>query len=175
MNTITLKGKPVHTRGRLPRIGAHAPDFLLTKPDLTDVKLSDFRDKCKILNIAVSLDTGVCAASARAFNAAARHADAVILTITNDLPFAQGRFCDSEKIDQIITVSQLRNREFGRNYGVEMIDGPLAGLLSRAIVVIDENDRVIHIEQVPEINQEPDYGRAIEALNTHLQFSLKTA
>ena len=165
MATITLNGHTVHTWGELPRIGLRAPNFLLTKSDLSDVDLSAFSGKKKILNIAVSLDTGVCASSARSFNkAAAGLGDTVILTITNDLPFAQKRFCEAEKIDRVITLSQLRNRDFGRAYGVEMLDGAFAGLLSRAIVILDENDIVIYREQVPEIGQEPDYSKALQAL-----------
>jgi thiol peroxidase len=165
MATITLNGSTVHTWGELPRIGSHAPNFLLTKSDMSDVDLSAFKGKKKILSIAVSLDTGVCAAGARAFNAAAAGlGGAVVLTITNDLPFAQKRFCEAENINTVITLSQLRNRDFGRAYGVEMMDGALAGLLSRAVVILDENDTVIYREQVPEITREPDYARALQAL-----------
>ena len=175
MATITLNGSTVHTWGELPRIGSHGPNFILTKSDMSDVNLSTFKGKKKILNIAVSLDTGVCAASARAFNsAAAALGDTVVLTITNDLPFAQKRFCEAEKIDRVITLSQLRNRDFGRAYGVEMIDGALAGLLSRAVVILDENDAVIYREQVPEISREPDYTRALQALRSPHQ-NVKTA
>jgi thiol peroxidase len=164
MASITFKGAAVHTKGSLPSPGAKIPDFLLTRADLADVRLADFRGKRKILNIVPSLDTGVCAASARRFNAeAAKLPDVVILTISNDLPFAQKRFCEAAGIDRVVTLSQLRNRDFGTLYGVEMLDGPLAGLLSRAILVVDENDRVLYAEQVPEIAQEPDYAKALAA------------
>ncbi len=165
MVTVKLEGNEIHTIGELPGIGTKAPDFLLTKADLSDVTLKDFSGKKKILNIVPSLDTPVCATSAKKFNEEASRIDnCVILTISNDLPFAQKRFCDAEKIDRVLTLSQLRNREFGKNYGVEIVDGPLAGLLARAIVVLDENDTVIYTQLVPEITQEPDYDRAIKAV-----------
>jgi thiol peroxidase len=132
---------------------------------VSDVSLKDFAGKKKILNIVPSLDTGVCAASARKFNeAAVALSDTVILTISNDLPFAQDRFCAAEGIDTVITLSQLRNRDFGRLYGCEITDGPLAGLLARAIVVLDENNRVIYKELVSEITHEPDYDGALQVV-----------
>jgi thiol peroxidase len=165
MAEVTLRGKPVHTVGELPPVGSKAPDFLLTKGDLTDVTLKDFSGKKKILNIVPSLDTAVCAQSARRFNeSAVKVPDTVILTISRDLPFAQKRFCEAEKISGVITLSELRNREFGKRYGVEMIDGPLAGLLARSVVVLDKEDRVIYTELVPEIAQEPDYEKALQAV-----------
>ncbi|MGB9684963.1 MAG: thiol peroxidase [Rectinema subterraneum] len=134
MASITFKGNPVQTSGTLPAKGTKAPDFRLTGSDLKDVGLADFAGRVKILNIVPSLDTGVCAASARAFNkAAASLGNVVILTISRDLPFAQKRFCEAEGIDKVVTLSELRDREFGKTYGVEMITGPLAGLLSRAV------------------------------------------
>ncbi|HOM23840.1 MAG TPA: thiol peroxidase [Termitinemataceae bacterium] len=158
MATITFKGNPIHTIGELPAIGSRAPDFVLVNGELQNVRLDNFKGKKKILNIVPSLDTGVCAASARRFNQeAAQFPNTVILTISRDLPFAQKRFCSTEGIDQVITLSDLRSRDFGKAYGVEIIDGPLAGLLSRAIVVLDEENRVIYTEQVPEIAQEPNY------------------
>ncbi len=164
MATITFKGNPVHTAGNLPARGSTAPDFKLTRSDLSDVGLADFEGKVKILNIVPSLDTGVCAASARAFNkAAASLGDIVILTISRDLPFAQKRFCEAEGIDKVITLSELRDRSFGKAYGVEMNTGPLAGLLSRAVVVLDRSNRVVYTQQVPEIAQEPDYESALKA------------
>jgi thiol peroxidase len=169
MATITFKGNPVQTIGSLPERGSIAPDFRLTRSDLADVSLSDFAGKVKILNIVPSLDTGVCAASARAFNkAAASLGNVVILTISRDLPFAQKRFCEAEGIDKVITLSELRDRDFGKAYGVEMTTGPLAGLLSRAVVVLDRNDRVIYAEQVPEIAQEPAYQSARNAATSAL-------
>jgi len=164
MATITLKGNPIQTIGTLPAKGTNAPDFKLTKADLGDVSLRDFKGNVKILNIVPSLDTGVCAASARAFNkAAASLRDVVILTISRDLPFAQKRFCEAEGIDKVITLSELRTRDFGTTYGVEIETGPMAGLLSRAVIVLDRNDIVVYTEQVPEIAQEPNYQAALEA------------
>jgi thiol peroxidase len=164
MSTIALKGKSVHTVGELPKVGTSAPDFLLTKADLGDVRLSDFAGNTLILNIVPSLDTGVCAASARTFNAKLKAlSDVIVLTISRDLPFAQARFCQAEHIDAVVTLSELRGRDFGKDYGVEMVDGPLAGLLSRAIVVIAKDGTVRYTEQVPEITQEPDYEKALRA------------
>ncbi len=165
MATITLKGTPIHTVGDLPQVGAKAPDFALTKGDLNDVSLKDFQGKRKLLNIVPSLDTGVCAASARRFNQeAAKVPGAVILTVSCDLPFAQGRFCEAEGIKEVVPLSELRARSFGETYGVRIADGPLAGLLSRAVVVLDEHDKVLYTEQVPEIGQEPNYDAALKAL-----------
>lgn len=164
MATITLKGNPVHTVGELPKVGSRLPDFKLTRADLSDVGLADFKGRVLILNIVPSLDTGVCAASARAFNQKIKELrGALVLTISRDLPFAQKRFCEAEGIDTVITLSELRNRSFGSAYGVEMIDGPLAGLLSRSVIVADAAGSVLYTEQVPEIAQEPDYGKALEA------------
>ena len=165
MATVTLKGNELHTSGDLPAAGSTGKDSNLTKADLSDVSLSDFQGKKKILNIVPSLDTSACAASARRFNdLIAKHPDAVVLTISNDLPFAQDRFCKSEGIDNVITLSQLRGRGFGTDYGVEIVDGPLAGLLTRAIVVLDQDNRVVYTELVPEITQEPNYDAAINAV-----------
>lgn len=164
MAHITLKGNPISTIGNLPPIGAKASDFRLTRNDLSDVSLGNFAGKVKILNIVPSLDTGVCAASARAFNKAADAlGDTVILTISRDLPYAQKRFCEAEGIKAVVTLSELRAREFGVAYGVEIVDGPMAGLLSRAVVVLDRNDKVVYTQQVPEIGQEPDYQGALAA------------
>jgi len=164
MATITLKGNPIHTSGELPAVGSKAPEFRLTRSDLSDASLADFAGFKKILNIVPSLDTGVCAASARRFNQEAAAVDGVrILTISRDLPFAQKRFCEAEGIDKVVTLSELRDREFGKTYGVEMITGPLAGLLSRAVVVLNKDNTVVYTQQVPEIAQEPDYESALLA------------
>jgi thiol peroxidase len=164
MATITFKGNPVQTSGTLPAKGTKAPEFRLTGSDLKDVGLADFAGLVKILNIVPSLDTGVSAASARAFNkAAASLGNVVILTISRDLPFGQKRFCEAEGIDKVVTLSELRDREFGKTYGVEMITGPLAGLLSRAVVVLNKDNTVVYTQQVPEIAQEPDYESALLA------------
>ena len=165
MARITLKGNPVDTVGDLPAKGSQAPDFTLTTQDLEDVSLETYEGKKKILNIVPSLDTGVCAASAKTFD---RRADTlkntVILNISYDLPFAQQRFCSAEGVDNLVTLSAFRSGGFGRDYGVEIINGPMKGLLSRAVVVLDEANRVVYTEQVPEIAQEPDYDAAVAAL-----------
>jgi thioredoxin-dependent peroxiredoxin len=164
MATIKLGGNPIHTVGELPKTGDKAPDFKLTRSDLKDVSLEDYAGKKKILNILPSLDTGVCAASTRRFNLeAAKLGNTVILTISNDLPFAQKRFCEAEGIKEVVALSELRTRDFGEAYGVRIADGPMAGLMSRAVLVLDENNVVVHAEQVPEIAQEPDYASALAA------------
>jgi len=165
MAKITLKGNPIQTVGSLPAVGSQAPDFHLTRADLADVSLKDFAGRRKLLNIVPSLDTGVCAASARRFNQEASNVPgAVLLTVSCDLPFAQKRFCEAEGISNVVTLSELRDRGFGQDYGVRIADGPMAGLLSRCVVVLDEHDKVIYTEQVPEITQEPDYAKALAAL-----------
>ncbi len=166
MTQITLKDNPINTIGSLPAVGSQAPGFLLTKTDLSDITAEDLRGKRVILNIFPSVDTEVCAASVRFFNAKANALDnTTVLCISDDLPFAQKRFCGAEGLTNVISASEMRNRDFGDNYGVRIIDGPLAGVLSRAIVVIDEAGKVIYTEQVPEITQEPDYDAALAALS----------
>ena len=165
MAKITLKGNPIHTCGDLPKVGTKAPDFVLVKADLSDVTLASFKGKKKILNIVPSLDTGVCATSARKFNEEVKKlSDTVVLTVSEDLPFAQDRFCKAEGIANVIALSDMRKKDFGKKYGVEIVDGPLAGVLSRAIVVLDAGDKVLYTEQVPEIAQEPDYAKALAAV-----------
>ena len=165
MATITLKGNPIHTLGNLPAVGSACPDFKLTKTDMADVSLADFAGKRKVLNIVPSLDTGICQMSARRFNAeVGRYADTVLLNVSADLPFAQKRFCDAEKLDHIVSLSTLRAPAFGKDYGVVIVDGPLAGLMSRAVIVVDAANRVVYTEQVPEIAQEPNYDAALQAL-----------
>ncbi|MBU0987736.1 MAG: thiol peroxidase [Proteobacteria bacterium] len=167
MSQITLKGKPVQTNGELPAIGTQAPDFVLTKTDLADVTLKDFSGKKVVLNIFPSVDTPVCAISVRKFNAEISKIDnAVAICASLDLPFAHARFCGAEGLKNVISVSELRNRSFGDRYGMRMVDGPLKGLLARAVVVIDENGRVIYTQLVPEISEEPDYQGALEALRS---------
>ena len=165
MATITFKGDSVITAGHLPPVGDRAPDFKLTGADLSTRSLGDFHGKRKILSIVPSLDAGVCATSARTFNEKVGSVDnAVLLNISADLPFASKRFCESEKLEHIHTLSVFRAPSFGTDYGVTMIDGPLAGLLARAIVVLDEQDQILYTELVPEIVQEPDYDAALSAV-----------
>lgn len=165
MATITLKGNIVHTAGNLPETGQNAPDFWLVKSDMSELRLSELKGKRVILNIFPSLDTDVCAASVRKFNEKAVGLDnTVVLAISNDLPFAMGRFCSAEGIDRVITLSAFRNPSFGKEYGVEITDGPFAGLLARSVLVLDEQGKVIHSQLVPEIAQEPDYEAALSVL-----------
>lgn len=165
MATITLKGNPIHTSGELPKVGAMAPDFKLTKTDLSDTSLKDFAGKRVILNIFPSIDTGVCAASVRSFNASAEKLEnTVVLCVSNDLPFAQSRFCGAEGLKNVMPLSGFRHREFGDTYGLIIKDGPMAGLMSRAVVVIDAQGKIVYEEQVPEIVQEPNYEAALKAL-----------
>ncbi len=165
MAEITLQGNPVHTSGELPAIGSPAPDFLLTDGELNDVSLKDFAGKKKVLSIVPSLDTGVCATSTKVFNdRLGGRDDVVVLVISADLPFAQARFCSAEGTDRVKTLSMMRDKHFARDYGVLISDGPLAGITARAVMVLDENDRVLHAQLVPEIAQEPDYDAAIAAL-----------
>ncbi|MDX1634459.1 MAG: thiol peroxidase [Marinobacter sp.] len=165
MATITRRGTPVHTAGDLPATGQPAPEARFTQNDLSELALSDLKGQRVILNIYPSIDTPTCAKSTRRFNEeAAALPGTRVLCVSADLPFAQARFCGAEGLERVITVSTFRNPEFGKTYGVEMLDGPLKGLLSRAIVVIDESGTVVHTEQVPEIAQEPDYQAALAAL-----------
>lgn len=165
MATITLRGTEIHTNGELPKAGDDAPDFSLVTTDLGDVSLETYQGKKKLLSIVPSLDTPVCAASTKKFNESAKEkSDAVFLMIAADLPFAMSRFCSAEGTDNVIPLSMMRSRNFAKDYGVLIEDGPLAGITARAIVVIDENNKVVHSELVPEIAQEPDYDSALAAL-----------
>ena len=165
MTTITLKGTEIHTNGELPEVGSNAPDFHLVDVDLNDRRLADYAGKKILMNIVPSLDTPVCATSTKKFNEAAAGKDnAVMLVIAADLPFAMGRFCGAENVDKVISLSMMRSRNFAKDYGVLIEDGPLAGITARAIVVIDENGKVTYTEMVPEIVQEPDYDKALAAL-----------
>ena len=166
MATITFKGTPIRTVGTLPQVGVNAPAFQLVDKDLAEVGLDRFAGKKKVLNIVPSLDTSVCALSARRFSReVAAMADTVVLNISADLPFAQARFCTSQELKQTVNLSAFRSEAFGKAYGVTIITGPLAGLMSRAVVVLDRQDKVVHTEQVPEIAQEPNYEAALFALN----------
>lgn len=144
-------------------VGEEAPDFLLTGSDLQDVSISKYKGKKIILNIFPSIDTGVCATSVRKFNSeASKLSNTIVLCISTDMPFAHSRFCGAEGLKDVVTLSELRNRDFGAKYGLRITDGPLAGVLARSVVVVDENGKVTYTELVPEIAQEPDYAKALE-------------
>ena len=165
MAIVTLKGNPIDVAGSFPQKGQKAPAFKLVAKDLKDVSLADYAGKRKVLNIVPSLDTAVCATSTRKFNEKAGSlTNAVVLVISADLPFAAGRFCSTEGLENVVTLSTLRGREFMKAYGVEITSGPLAGVTARGVVVLDENDSVLHAELVPEIAQEPNYDAALAAL-----------
>ncbi len=166
MATITLKGNPIHTIGDLPAVGTQAPGFKLTATDLSEKTLDDFKGNKLVLNIFPSLDTPTCAASVRKFNQLATDLPGTkVLAISKDLPFAHARFCTSEGIENVIDLSGFKcSGSFGKDYGVEIVDGPLGGLYSRAVVVIDENGKVIYTQQVPEIVDEPNYDEVLDAL-----------
>ncbi|MBF0621283.1 MAG: thiol peroxidase [Magnetococcales bacterium] len=165
MAQITLKGNAINTCGTLPAVGSAAADFSLTNTDLADVSLASFSGKRIVLNIFPSVDTPVCAASVRRFNEALSSLEnTVVLCVSLDLPFAHKRFCGAEGLEDVMSVSEMRARGFGEDYGVRIVDGPLAGLLSRAVVIVDENGKVAYTQQVPEIVEEPDYDAAMAAL-----------
>lgn len=165
MATVTFKGNPVRLSGELPAIGSKAPDFRLTAGDLSEISLADLRGRKKILNIVPSLDTPTCATSTRTFNQRAGERPATtVLVISADLPFAQKRFCEAEGICNVRPLSMMRSKQFARDYGVLIEDGPLAGLTARAVVVLDGDDCVIYTQLVPELADEPDYEAALAAL-----------
>jgi len=165
MATITLRGNEVHTNGNLPEVGSDAPLFTLTGADLSPIAASDLKGKKVILNISPSLDTGVCAAAARKFNQMASEGlGATVICITKDLPFAQKRFCEAEGLDKVITASDYKNSDFAEAYGTLIIDGPMEGLHSRALVIVNEEGDVIYTEQVAETTDEPDYEAALAAI-----------
>ena len=165
MATITLKGNEIHTNGELPKAGAQAPDFVLTGGDLGDVSLATYQGKKKLLNIFPSMDTPVCATSTKKFNDHAKgKSDTAFLMISADLPFAMKRFCSAEGADNVIPLSMMRSRDFASDYGVMIKDGPLAGITARAVVVLDENNKVLYSQLVPEIAEEPDYDAALAVL-----------
>jgi len=165
MAKITLKGNPVNTSGNLPAKGSKAPEFTLVKSDLSNLSLSELKGKKLVLSISPSLDTSVCATSVRKFNQiASGKTNTIVLAITKDLPFASARFCTTEGITNVVPLSGFRDITFGKSYGVEIIDGSMAGLYARSIVIVDENGKVIYTQLVPEITQEPDYDAALSAL-----------
>ena len=165
MAQITLKGKQVHTLGHLPALQTKAPDFRLVDKDLKDHTLQEFRGKKKLLATVPSLDTATCSLMTKHFNEfAKKHPGIAIITVSADLPFAQKRFCEQESVHSVITLSMMRDKEFGKAYGILIQDGPLAGILARAVFVIDEKDHVLYVELVSEITQEPNYHHALTYL-----------
>ena len=167
MAQITLKGNPVQTIGDLPAAGYTAPDFKLTRTDFSDMSLRDVAGKRVVLNVFMSVDTSTCSASIRRFNEEIGRIDnTVVLCISRDLPFAQARFCEAEGLKEVIPLSELRERDFGQKYGLAMVDGPLAGLLARAVIILDESGKVIYSQLVSEVSEEPDYEEALAALHS---------
>ena len=165
MGKVAFKGQEVNIEGNLPKVGSVAPDFVLVKSDLSEVTLAELKGKNVVLNIFPSIDTGVCAASVRKFNKeAAGMANTVVLAVSADLPFASGRFCAAEGIENVHPASVFRNPEFAKNYGVLMTDGPLKGLLARTVIVINPEGNISYIELVPEITSEPSYQAAIDSI-----------
>ena len=165
MAEITIKGNPIHTSGELPATGSEPPGFTLVDTELAEKSLADFAGKVVVLNIFPSVDTPVCANTVRKFNEEASGREgAVVLCVSADLPFAQSRFCGAEELESVVPLSAFRSSEFGDAYGVTIVDGPFAGLLARAVVIIDEQGKVSYTELVPEIAQEPDYEAALAAL-----------
>ncbi len=165
MATVTLHGDTIHTLGELPTVGSSAPNFTLTKSDLSSASLSDYKGKKVVMNIFPSIDTGTCAKSVRQFNEEAAELDnTVVLCISKDLPFAQARFCGAEGIENVVMLSDFRNGKFGKDYKLEFTDGPLQSLLSRSVIVLDTEGKIVYTEQVPEIVDEPNYKAALAAL-----------
>ena len=165
MAKITLQGNTVNTNADTLKIGINAPEFTLVDSDLKNISLSTFNEKYKILNIVPSLDTPVCAKSTKIFNEKASSlSETVVLTISADLPFAMKRFCSSEKLNNVIPLSMMRSRNFAKDYGVLLVDGPLEGITARAVIVIDKNDKIIHSQLVQEITEEPNYDDAINCI-----------
>jgi len=165
MAQVTLKGNTFNTSGSLPAVGSDIPAFTLVKPDLSEINKADIAGQKAVFNIFPSIDTPTCAASVRAFNAkASQTKGAKVLCVSQDLPFAAARFCAAEGLQDVIPASAFRNPEFGKTFGVTLVDGPLKGLLSRSVIVVDANGVVLHTQLVPEISDEPDYEAALKAL-----------
>ncbi len=165
MTEITLQGNKINTNGEIPKVGSQAPEFILVDSDLNDVSLSNFEGKNIILNVIPSLDTPVCQKSTKIFNEKASVlSDVVVLAVSADLPFAMKRFCTTESIDSVKPMSMMRSRNFAKDYGVLIIDGPLSGITARAVIVIDKEKKIIHSELVQEIANEPDYDAALNSL-----------
>lgn len=168
MTQVTLKGKPIHLSGNLPALHIKAPDFKLVDKDLNDRTLHEFQGKRKIIATVPSLDTGVCSLMTKHFNEfGKKHPGFILLTVSADLPFAQKRFCEAENVHNVLTLSMMRTKDFGKSYGILIEDGPLAGILARSVIVLDEKDHVLYTELVPEIAQEPNYHKALEVLQGH--------
>lgn len=166
MATITLQGTQIHTNGELPAVGTQAPDFKLVKKDLADVNLASYAGKKKLLSIVPSLDTPTCALSTKKFNdAAADNSNVAFLMVSADLPFAMARFCTEQSLENVESLSMMRSKNFAKDYGVLIEDGPLAGITCRAVMVLDENNQVLHSELVSEIADEPNYDAALAILN----------
>jgi thiol peroxidase len=165
MATITLGGNPIHTSGELPKVGSKIADFKLVKSDLSVASLKDFAGKKLVLNIFPSIDTDTCAMSVRKFNeSASKHENTEVLCISRDLPFAQKRFCGAEGLENVVNLSDFNQGDFGKTNGLDIVEGPLAGLHSRVIIVVDENGTITHTEQVSEIKDEPNYEAALAVL-----------
>jgi len=176
MATLTFKGSPINTIGELPIVGRPCPPFTLTRADLSEVSLVDLTGQRVILNIFPSLDTTICAKGVRTFDARASEVpNMVVLCVSQDLPFAQARFCKAEEINDVVPVSTFRHQEFGDDFGITMVDGPLRGLLARALVVLDENGTVVHTELVSELACEADYDGALDIIHHHHQPCLDDA
>lgn len=170
MAQVKLKGNPVKTSGNLPALGSKAPQFRLTGTDLADVSLDAFEGKKVVLNVFMSLDTSTCATSVRRFNKElADRGDTAVLCISRDLPFAHARFCEAEGIDGVTSLSEMRDRSFGRDYGIEIENGPLEGLLARSVLVLDRDGTIVYTQQVEELSAEPDYEAALAALGAEDQ------
>ena len=165
MSQLTLKGNPIHTSGSLPALHSPAPDFILTTQDLEDRTLKNFKGKRKLIATVPSLDTGVCSTMTHHLNTQAKaHPHLQIIVVSADLPFAQKRFCNQEHIQNVTTLSMMRSKDFGKSYGLLIQDGPLAGILARALIAIDEHDHILYTELVSEITHEPDYHKALKAI-----------
>ena len=167
MSEVTFKGKPVRLSGTLPSLHIKAPDFRLVDKDLNDRTLHEFQGKRKLIATVPSLDTGVCSLMTKHFNEFGKkhqNENIAIITVSADLPFAQKRFCETENVHNVLTLSMMRNKDFGKSYGILIEEGPLAGILARSVIVLDEKDHVLYTELVAEITQEPNYHKALEVL-----------
>ena len=168
MAETAFKGKPVHTEGNLPALHTKAPDFKLVDKDLRDRTLHEFQGKKKLIATVPSLDTGLCSLMTKHFNEfGKKNPDSLLITVSADLPFAQKRFCEAEGVHNVLTLSMMRNKDFGKAYGLLIQDGPMAGILARAVFVLDEKDHVLYAELVPELTTEPNYHKALETLQGH--------